>query len=122
MAKLYQVQEFADVAGVTVRTLHHYDRLALLQPQRTQSGYRLYRLSDLERLEQIAALKLLGLPLREIKELLDRDTRRLPEVLCAQRRALEEKRRQLDRVIHAITDLERTVAPGSPLMRQCSND
>ena len=38
MAKLYQVQEFADVAGVTVRTLHHYDRLALLQPQRTESG------------------------------------------------------------------------------------
>jgi len=114
VAKLYQVQEFADVAGVTVRTLHHYDRLALLQPQRTESGYRLYRLSDLERLEQIAALKLLGLPLREIKELLDRDTRRLPEVLCAQRRALEEKRRQLDRVIHAITDLERTVALGEP--------
>ena len=38
MPKLYQVQEFADVAGVTVRTLHYYDRLALLQPQRTESG------------------------------------------------------------------------------------
>ena len=112
MAKLYHVQEFAEVAGVTVRTLHHYDRLALLEPQRTQSGYRLYSLSHLERLEQIAALKLLGLPLRQIKGILDKDTRGLPDVLSAQRRALEERRRQLDRVIRAIADLERTVAAG----------
>jgi DNA-binding transcriptional MerR regulator len=111
MTKVYQVQEFAVAAGVTVRALHHYDRMALLQPKRTDAGYRLYSLRDLERVEQIVALKLLGLPLREIKGVLDRDTRQLPDILRAQRQALEEKRRQLDRVIHAIEDAERTIQP-----------
>jgi DNA-binding transcriptional MerR regulator len=60
----YRAREFADLAGVTVRALHHYDRLAVLRPKRTESGYRLYSLRDLERLEQIVALKFLGLPLK----------------------------------------------------------
>jgi DNA-binding transcriptional MerR regulator len=111
---LYRVREFAELAGVTVRALHHYDRLALLRPGRTQAGYRLYGIRDLERLEQIVALRFLGLPLKEIKKLLDRDTRDLPAVLRSQRRALEEKRRRLDRAIGAIRDAERLVRPGGP--------
>jgi len=114
MARLYQVREFALVAGVTVRALHHYDRLALLQPKRTGAGYRVYSLRDLARLEQIVALKLLGFPLKQIKGLLDRDTRRLPDVLRAQRRALEEQRRRLDRVIQAIQEAEQSIQPGRP--------
>jgi DNA-binding transcriptional MerR regulator len=112
VTKLYRVQEFAVAAGVTVRALHHYDRLALLKPRRTSAGYRLYSLRDLERLEQIAALKLLGLPLKEIKGLLDRDARALPDVLRAQRRALQAKRDQLDRVINAIREVEQAMEPG----------
>jgi DNA-binding transcriptional MerR regulator len=67
MDRLYRAHEFARLAGVTVRALHHYDRIGLLKPQRSSSGHRLYRLGDLERLEQIAALKFLDIPLREIK-------------------------------------------------------
>jgi DNA-binding transcriptional MerR regulator len=105
-ARAYRVQEFAKAAGVSVRALHHYDRLALLEPQRSTAGYRLYSLKDLERLEQIVALKYLGLPLKDIKAVLERDARSLPDVLRAQRHALEEKRRRLDRAIDAITDAE----------------
>ena len=112
MTKSYQVHEFAVLAGVTVRTLHHYDRLALLRPKRTDAGYRLYGIGDLERLEQIVALKFLGLPLKRIKNLLERDTRELCEVLPSQRRALEEKRRRLDQAIGAIRDAERIIRPG----------
>ena len=107
MSKLYQAREFAELAGVTVRALHHYDRLALLRPKRTDAGYRLYGIRDLERLEQIVALKFLGLSLKQIKNLLDRDTRALPAVLKSQRRALEEKRQRLDQAIGVI----RTSAP-----------
>jgi DNA-binding transcriptional MerR regulator len=110
----YRVTEFAGLAGVTVRALHHYDRLAVLRPRRTESGYRVYSLRDLERLEQIVALKFLGLPLKEIKILLDREARRLPEVLRSQRLALEEKRRSLDQAIHAIRDAEQAIASGKP--------
>ena len=108
----YRVREFADLAGVTVRALHHYDRLAVLRPKRTDSGYRVYSLRDLERLEQIVALKFLGLPLKEIKTLLDREARRLPEVLRSQRLALEERRRSLEKAIHAIRDAEKAIASG----------
>jgi DNA-binding transcriptional MerR regulator len=111
---VYRVQAFAALAGVTVRALHHYDRLALLRPKRTRTGYRLYSGSDLERLEQIVALKFLGLPLKQIKAVLDRDARSLADVLRAQRRALEEKRRRLDRAIGAIADAERSLQPGRP--------
>ncbi len=110
----YRVREFAEAAGVTVRALHHYDRLALLRPRRSESGYRLYSARELERLEQIVALKFLGLPLKQIKRVLDRDSRPLPDVLQAQRRALEEKRRRLDRAIQAIRDAERVTRPGEP--------
>jgi MerR family transcriptional regulator, thiopeptide resistance regulator len=111
---VYRVQAFAQLAGVTVRALHHYDRLALLKPKRTASGYRLYGEPDLERLEQIVALKFLGLPLKQIKTVLDRDSRSLGDVLHAQRRALEEKRRRLDKAIGAIADAERSLLPGRP--------
>jgi DNA-binding transcriptional MerR regulator len=115
MSRLYQVREFANLAGVTVRTLHHYDRLALLRPQRTGAEYRLYGLRDLERLEQIVALKFLGIPLKQIKTLLDREARKLPEVLRSQRLALEEKRRRLDQAIHAIRDAESVIESGKPV-------
>lgn len=115
MGSTFRVQQFSELAGVTVRALHHYDRLALLKPRRTDSGYRVYSSSDLDRLERIVALKFLGLPLKQIKTVLDRDTRTLPAVLRSQRRALEEKRRRLDVAIEAIRDAEQTVqADGSP--------
>ena len=70
-AKLYQAHQFAELAGVTVRALHHYDRLGLLKPQhRSAGGYRLYADSDLARQEQIAVLKFLGLSLSQIRDLL----------------------------------------------------
>src|SRR5580658_1068570 len=106
---MFRAKEFASLAGVTVRTLHHYDRL-----RRTDRGYRLYRESDLERLEQIVALKFLGLPLKEIQELLDSAAPELPAALRMQRGALEEKRRLLDRAIAAIREAEAVVASGRP--------
>jgi DNA-binding transcriptional MerR regulator len=109
---MLQAQQFAELAGVTVRTLHHYDRLGLLRPRRTEAGYRVYRESDLERLEQIVALKFVGLPLKRIKTLLERDNPELAEALPRQRLVLEAKRKLIDRAIHAIQDAERTLASG----------
>jgi hypothetical protein len=60
----YRIHEFAALAGVTVKALHHYDRLGLLKPSRTDAGYRVYVDADLERLEEIVALKSLGFSLK----------------------------------------------------------
>jgi MerR family transcriptional regulator, thiopeptide resistance regulator len=102
----YRAQEFADLAGVTVRALHHYDRLGLLKPGRTGAGYRVYRETDLGRLEQIVALKLIGVPLKRIRSVLDGSPLELLHALRSQRNALEEKKRLLDITICAIRDAE----------------
>jgi DNA-binding transcriptional MerR regulator len=99
---------------VTVRALHHYERLRLLRPRRTPSGYRLYAPGDLERLEQVIALKALGLPLKRIAVLLNRDMLQLPDALRMQRAVLEDKRRLLDRAISAIQEALATIQPGNP--------
>jgi len=100
--ELYLAQEFAKLAGVTVRALHHYDRLGLLKPkQRTRSGYRLYSERDFARLEQIVVLKFLGIPLKQIRGLLEAESN-LTVALQRQQEILGEKRRQLDKAIRAI--------------------
>ena len=114
-ARLYKAQEFAERAGVTVRTLHHYDRLGLLAPSgRTEAGYRLYSDRDLVRLEQILALKFIGFPLQEIRRLLKRDARDLEGALRRQRILILEKRRRLDLAVDAIQRAENAAATGDP--------
>ena len=108
----YQAHEFATLAGVTVRTLHHYDRLGLLRPRRAHNGYRSYGEHDLARLEQIVALKFVGLPLRRIKSLLDREGMELSGALRKQRRVLEAKRELLDQAIQAIRQAEQAIETG----------
>lgn len=112
MHESYRIHEFAELAGVTVKALHHYDRLGLLKPRRTDAGYRVYAAADLERLEQIVALKFIGLPLRDIRTLLDRGSPPLADALRLQRQVLEDKRRRIDRAIEAIATAEEQVAGG----------
>jgi DNA-binding transcriptional MerR regulator len=109
----YRVHEFAELAGVTIKTLHHYDRVGVLRPSRTAAGYRVYTSSDLVRLEQILALKTIGLALKDIRALLDREALPLPALFRQQREVLEDKRQLLDRAIRALTKAERDIASGS---------
>jgi DNA-binding transcriptional MerR regulator len=99
----FKTQEFARLAGVTARALHHYDRLGLLKPKhRSSAGYRLYSAGDFARLEQIVVLKFLGMPLQQIKRLLAAEAN-LADALRRQRHVLTEKRIQIDRAIQAIS-------------------
>jgi DNA-binding transcriptional MerR regulator len=109
----YKIHEFATLAGVSVKALHHYDRLGLLQPARTEAGYRMYCERDLETLEQIVALKFLGIPLKQIAAILKRSAQ-LPDALRLQRRALEEKHALLGRAIRAIQAAEESLGSGKP--------
>ena len=109
----YTVAQFAKLAGVTVRTLHHSDRLGLLRPAgRSAAGYRIYTDRDLGRLQQIVTLKFIGLSLETIRELLDRGPSDLEARLRRQREVLEERRRRLDAAVSAVREAERVVAAG----------
>jgi DNA-binding transcriptional MerR regulator len=114
MPRLYRIHEFAELAGVTVKALHHYDRLGLLIPARTESGYRMYAERDLERLEQIVALKFLGLPLKRICSILDGPPLELADALRLQRLSIEEKQTHLARGLRAIRAAEGSIEPGKP--------
>ena len=65
---MYTVQQVAQISHVSVRTLHHYDKLGLLPPRkRSEGGYRLYGEAELIRLKRILFLRELDFPLREIR-------------------------------------------------------
>src|SRR5262245_48467343 len=102
----YRIKELAELTGLSVRALHHYDRLGLLRARRGTSGYRIYGPEDVAVLEQIVALKFIGISLRDIKRLLRTERRELSNVLAAQRLVLEEKRRRLDLAIDAVREAQ----------------
>lgn len=82
---VWKVGELAAEAGLTVRTLHHYDRIGLVSPaERSGTGHRLYTEPDVERLYQVLALRQLGLSLDQIAEVLA-GTVEMPQVLATHR-------------------------------------
>ena len=106
MGRYYRVGEVTTLTRVSVRTLHHYDRIGLLCPaQHSAGGYRLYGESELLRLQQILTLRYLGFPLKQIGELLDRADFDLVASLRVQRMALHDRIAELDRISTAIGDL-----------------
>jgi len=103
----YKAAEFARLAGVTVRTLHHYDRLGLLKPAgRTGKGHRLYGERDFARLQQIVTLKFIGFPLKQIKQILDPGLFDWKRELTRQRDIILEQRRRLELAANAIERVE----------------
>ncbi len=110
MAGYFTIGEFADRAGVTARTIRYYDQIGLLQPSAySESGRRLYSELDYTRLQQILTLKLIGLSLEDIGQLLTTDTAQVQHLLQRQKRVLEEKARQLMRVIQTIEQAQRSI-------------
>ncbi|PAB61083.1 MerR family transcriptional regulator [Anaeromicrobium sediminis] len=99
----YKVRELSKLAGISPRTLHHYDHIGLLKPSSVnESRYRLYEDKDLERLQQILFLKELGFKLSEIKEILDDPKYGRERALKEQKNLLILKRKRLDNIIASI--------------------
>jgi DNA-binding transcriptional MerR regulator len=115
MASVYRVGELAGLTGVSVRTLHHYDRIGLLRPTRhTDGGHRLYADGDLLRLQQVLTLRYLGFPLKQIGELLDRPGFDVVASLGAQRRSLRDRISELERIEAVLGELlDRRLSSGN---------
>ncbi|MGW2827368.1 MerR family transcriptional regulator [Streptomyces sp. NPDC001443] len=103
------VGRVAELAGVSVRTLHHYDAVGLVRPSaRTAAGYRAYSADDVERLREVLTYRRLGFGLREIADLVDDpDTdavahlRRLRGLLMEQRERAGAMVTAIDRELEA---------------------
>ncbi|WP_433291414.1 MerR family transcriptional regulator [Actinoplanes sp. CA-030573] len=95
----WRIGELARATRVTVRTLHHYDRLGLLVPSaRTAGGHRCYTGGDVRRLHMILALRGFGLSLRDIAATLAAGAEDQREILARQLAATEERIRQAEQV------------------------
>lgn len=94
------VNEVSKLTGVSVRALHHYDAIGLLNPtQVTDAGYRLYDDTALARLQTILLFRELQFPLKEIKSILDSPDFNREQALKQQIGLLELQRRQSDTLI-----------------------
>ncbi|MBC2863829.1 MerR family transcriptional regulator [Streptomyces mexicanus] len=107
----YSVGQVAGFAGVTVRTLHHYDDIGLLVPsERSHAGHRRYNDADLDRLQQILFYRELGFPLDEVAALLDdpdadprEHLRRRHELLTARIEKLQKMAAAVEHAMEART-------------------
>ncbi len=99
----WTVGQLAELAGVTVRTLHHFDEIGLLQPSgRSAAGYRQYGAEDLARLRQVLTWRELGFPLEQVAQLVVDDGAVTDELLARQQTLLEQRVEQLRSLAEAV--------------------
>ncbi|MBB6733825.1 MerR family transcriptional regulator [Cohnella zeiphila] len=116
MNREWKIGELAKRTGLTVRTLHHYDRIGLLSPSRaTESGHRLYLEQDLRKLQQVIMLKELGFPLEEIKVMLSHTGYDPGELLHGQLVQIEEQIRALEELRDRVRTMHDHLQTGHPV-------
>lgn len=99
----HTVGEVARLAGITVRTLHHYDEIGLLHPSgRSEAGYRLYEHEDLQRLQELLFYRELGMRLDEIAAAMSDAEYERSSALAEHRDRLLDRRRRIDRLLAAV--------------------
>ena len=104
------VHEVSELAGVSIRTLQHYDNIGLLHPaQRTESGYRLYDDAALEKLQQILLFRELEFSLKEIRAIVEAPDFDRARALEQQIELLTLKREHLQNLIDLARDLQRGI-------------
>ena len=103
--KMFTVKQLSKLAGVTPRTLHHYDEIGLLKPSRVgDNGYRYYGEEALLKLQQILFYRELDLPLAEIKQIMGRRDFDVLGALQGHKEALQKQVARLNRLILTVDD------------------
>ena len=104
-----QTREFAELTGVSVRTLHYYDEIGLLKPSYVdeQNRYRFYDENSLERMQEILFYRELDFPLKSIAEILASPNYDKQKAFAEQRRLLTLKKDRLEQLIAALEQAEK---------------
>ena len=101
-----QIKEFAELCGVSVRTLHYYDEIGLLHPSEVDehTGYRFYDESALLRMQEVLFYRELDFSLKSIREILSSPNYDKEQALGEQKKLLILKKERLEKLICAIDD------------------
>ncbi|MBN2282218.1 MAG: MerR family transcriptional regulator [Candidatus Marinimicrobia bacterium] len=103
MEEKYSVKKLSKQAGVSIRTLHHYDDIGLLKPAvRTEAGYRMYGDKEMLKLQQILFFKELEFPLTEIQKILNSGEFETLEALAHHKKVLKAKQKRISTLISTI--------------------
>ena len=103
MSKQYSVKQVADFSGITVRTLHHYDKIGLLKPaRRSEKKYRYYDEASLLRLQQILFYRELDFSLEQTRAILDDPEFDFVQDLQTHRESLVQKHKQMYQLIQTV--------------------
>ncbi len=111
----YSPAQLAAMSGVSVRTLHHYDRIGLLVPRRLANGYRSYSSADAARLQQILIFRSCGMELSEIARTLDSPAFDAAHALYAHLEELNRRRDALDALIANVEETIMHIEEGIPM-------
>ena len=100
------VKEVSDLTGISVRTLHYYDEIALVKPtDKSEAGYRLYDDKALETLQQVLFFREFDIPLKEIKAIMANPALDRNQILQMQRKMLTAKKERMECLIASIDDI-----------------
>ena len=104
-----QIKEFAELTGVSVRTLHYYDEIGLLKPSEVdaQNGYRFYDEKSLERMQEILFYRELDFSLKTMMQILSSPDYDKQQALSRQRQLLLAKKERLEQLVNALDGLEK---------------
>lgn len=100
------VKEISNITGISVRTLHYYDEIGLLEPtDKSDAGYRLYDDKAIERLQQILFFREFDIPLKEIKAVMENPALDRNQILQMQRKMLMAKIERMERLVASIDEI-----------------
>ncbi len=117
--KKYSVKELADLANISVRSLHYYDQVGILKPQvNPKNKYRSYGDEDLERLQQILFLKELDFKIAEIKSILDSKEFDRLGALKGQKELVKKKIQRQERIIETIEKTIKDIEGGASMKKE----
>lgn len=104
---MHKIKQFADMTGVTVRMLRHYDKIGLLVPEyiHPSTGYRYYGANNMHTMQQILFFKALDFSLNEIKDIINDESLDRNAILSMQKNLLNLQKDRLKKMVHFIDDL-----------------
>lgn len=99
------VKEVSDITSISVRALHYYDEIGLLKPSsKSEAGYRLYNDKALETLKQVLFFREFGIPLKDIKSMIDDPAVDKAQILRLHRKMLLAEKERIERLVSGIDD------------------
>ena len=114
-------KEVSELSGVTIKALHHYHKIGLLQPAEiSEAGYRLYSAAELERLRHILFYREMDFPLEQIKVLM-KETPERRQMLLQQEKLLMDRADRLNAILKTLRISITSTEEASPWsLRNCS--